>query len=140
VELPDQRAFDALHDGITGRRSGSAGHGLRQILERAPAEQAPEAVEAVVPVVIAGDPEQDATSGVRPTFLQDRVPWPEQTALELVPGGQRICGIAAEYEDISSRQPPGFLTAERVVGENHAPHGQAQVVVVPGVGYEVDPH
>jgi hypothetical protein len=68
------------------------------------------------------------------------VPWPEQTALELVPAGKRIRGIAPEYEDISSRQPPGLLTAERVVGENHAPHGQAHVVVVPGVGYDVDPH
>ena len=140
VELPDQRAFDALPDGITGRRRGSAGHGLRQVLERAPAEEATETVEAVVPVVIAGDAEQHATCGVWRAFLQDRVPWSEQAALELVPGGQRIRDIAPEEEDISSRQPPGLLAAERVLGEHHAPHGQAQVVVVPGVAHEVDPH
>ena len=136
----DQPAFDALHEGITGRRHGSAGRGLRQVLERAPAEQAPEAVEAVVPVVVAGDAEQHAGSGVRRAFLQDRVPWPEQPALELVSGGQRIGGIAPEHEDISSRQPPGFFASERVLGENHARHSPAQVVVVPGVGDEVDPH
>ena len=68
--------------------TGARGHGLRQVLERAPAEQAPEAVEAVVPVVVAGDAEQDAGSAVGRSLPQDRVPGPEQAALELVPAGQ----------------------------------------------------
>ena len=140
VEVPEQGALDALPQDVPRLRRERGGHGLRQILERAPAEETPEAVEAVVPVVVAGDAEQHAGSAVGRALPQDGVPGPEQAALELVPARQGIRGIAPADEDVSPGQPPCAFPVERVLGEEHPPHGRAQVVIVPGVGDEVDPH
>ncbi len=130
VEMAQERSLDALQERVLDGRGGSAGRGRRNVIEGAPAEETPEPVEAVVPVVIAGNREQHSTGIVLCLSREHAVPGFEQAALELVRGRRRVRGVAAEDQEIAPRQGAGVRPGERVLGKEHAAHGDAQIVVV----------
>src|SRR5687767_2440375 len=67
--------------------------------------------------------------------------WAYAKNATLVPSKTRgkIGDVASERENISPRQAPGLVSRKRILGEEHAPHCQAHVVIVTSVGHEVDP-
>ena len=119
------------------------GRGRRAVLEGARRLTEPrEAVEAVVPVVVARYGEQDtrAAGGV---LLEDAVPRLDEAARHLEHGGDRIREVAAEEEDVAARKdeplPFGVRILDLVFGDEHPSDRLADGDVVAAVGDEVDP-
>ena len=126
------------------RRRALPGVGLfgqcRPVAERIAAEQPREAVEPVVPVVIAGDAQHDALAIGRAEAEQGAVPRPDETPGNLLRRTGRIGRVATEDEQIAPGQPgPVRAALDERIREDHAGHRGAHVVVVGGVGDEVNP-
>ena len=103
------------------------------------AKEAREAVEAVVPIVIAGDPEEDAFFPVV-DLTQDLVPRLGEAPEDLVRGADGVRRVAAEEENVAAGELDGLAPVlEPVRAKHHARHGAAHVAVVARVGHEVDP-
>ncbi len=110
---------------------GSLFEGARRLAE------AREAVEPVVPVVVAGDREKDARTAPVGHGLEDAVERRDEAPAHLAHGGHGIGQIAAVYEHVAARQ---LFAVERVVGGEQARERLAHAAVVARVGDEVDPH
>ena len=142
VELPDEGGTGPIPGPSLVRGVGAFGLPVRQHADHGfPAEEPGEPVQAVVPVVVPRDTEQDAPVAARPGLVQHLVPGLDHSPQDLPAGSHGIGGVAAEEEDVAARQGLLVVTVRRgVLGEDQARDRGAQVAVVPGVGDEVDPH
>jgi hypothetical protein len=142
VELPDEGGTAPIPGPSLVRGARAFGLPVRQHADHGfPAEEPGEPVQAVVPVVVPRDTEEDAPAAARPRLVQHLVPGLDHSPQDLPAGGHGIGGVAAEEEDVAARQNLAVVPVRRgVLGEHEVRDGGAQVAVVAGVGDEVDPH
>jgi hypothetical protein len=164
----EREVAGVLHRGITGERQrarlvdGAAAHELARpacvLLEhrprhaaqtgrhlvagRAAPKQAPEAVEAVVPIVVARQPEQHPALAVFGQLRQDLVPGQYDPIQDLAGGGDRVGRVATETQNVAARREQelaGTIGIGQLVGrEQQARHRSTHGRVVARVGDEVD--
>src|SRR5215510_12842191 len=71
--------------------------------------------------------------------MKDEIPGSQHAALDLHYRCVRVGSIASEDENISPRQGARLVSRKRIIAEEHAPHSQTHVIIIAGVGYEIDP-
>src|SRR5262245_14642079 len=71
--------------------------------------------------------------------MKDEIPGSQHAALDLHYRCVRVGSIASEDEKIAPRQDARLISRKRIIAEEHASHRQTHVIIVAGVGYEIDP-
>jgi hypothetical protein len=99
-------------------------------------EQATEAVETVIPIVIARRAEQDALLRARAHPSKLFVPRKDEPLIDLIGGRDRIGDVATENEHVAARQEQtSALPVIDVVGRRqHRPHVCTNIPIVTRVG------
>ena len=109
---------------------------------RGPLEHAAEAVEPVVPVVVAGNAEQNPAPPVVRELLQRLIPGDDHAIQDLLRGRHRVRRVTAEEQDVTARSGQTVAgpirIGELVGGEDQARHRPADRHVVTRIGHEVD--
>src|SRR5205823_4424920 len=110
VKLPRDEADVATLEAAEAREDPRRGLALAARfvgvgLDRDAAEEAGEAVEAVVPVVVARDAEQDARARLVVVDLEEgAAPRRDEAAVDLLGGGDGVGDVAAHHEEIAAWQ------------------------------------
>src|SRR5262245_12896787 len=71
--------------------------------------------------------------------MKDEIPGSQHAALDLHYRCVRVGSIASEDEKIAPRQDARLISRKRIIAEEDASHRQTHVIIVAGVGYEIDP-